>query len=211
MSLVGPTSELERRLGPTPRDVGALREGVGPYPAFVVPPRPEEVGAGHALAPCWTYPDDPLERGDLAVAVPILASNQLWQPGEGDGNATVLYTFDLNVWHRPERLQGWARHVEGWFRHHEGERPPVPRSPWHRLIRDMIHLGGPVRGHHRLPPELTEGRVVYLGSLPVRRDDLPDGHLSTPFLPILVARHTLEPAATLVPSGWWPARWFAMD
>ena len=141
------------------------------------------------------------QHGELALAVVMMANEVMWEPGDHDAPASVIYTFD-------PVLQSWPEHLETisgrMYQFHQASGEP-PRDPWHRLLLDRLHSGYERTMHQLVPPDIAEGFVCYESSCMLFRKHLPAGYLDRRFVPVLVLRRgpTPHPCA-VVPGSLWP-------
>lgn len=192
---------LQRRLGPSPRVVSAELAQ-----QLALPAPPAWLGDGDALSLIYDNHEAIVRHGALALASVVMANQSLWEPGDNDAPASVVYTFDPVLQGMPERLVAAGSAIYGY---HQSEAEP-PLDPWRRLLLDRLHSGLERTMHQRLPPEHTGGFVVYESSVMLCRDHLPDRVLSQRFLPVLVLREGQGPhPAFVVPAALWGERFSA--
>lgn len=191
--MIDALARLAHRLGAPPRPTtAALAE------AFHLPVLPGWLGEQDGLYHQVRLRDALMQRGELALGAFFMANTVLWEDGDTDAPAGVVYSFDPVLQRFPERLAAIGTAL---YRFHEyaGE-PPV--DPWRRLVLDQLHSGYERPLHERVPPELASGRVAYHTSLMVFREHLPTGRITGRWVPLLVLREGPCPAM-IVPSRLW--------
>jgi hypothetical protein len=196
MSGAGDLQEARERFGPAPRSF----------------PDPETAAYLAAPAPPWLT-DEPAKAfyhrilADRAVLVRegrivwsclVRHNKQLREPGDHDHPGKAVYGLDpeLNgTWHRVLEISDALRATEG----------TEPPDRAHEQVARVLTKGAGPTVRVPVPPALTGGaRHVYLTSVIVVRDHLPDGCLrGRNILPLLVAPDR-TPATMVLPSRYWP-------
>ncbi|MBX2798332.1 MAG: hypothetical protein KTR31_11700 [Myxococcales bacterium] len=192
------------------RELDALRR------VFTPPPRtlsPDVIAALELpkTRPEWIYGDrlsaiydryrEIVQHGELALGVIMMANRTLWEPGDNDAPASIVYTFDPVLQEWPERMEQ-IRHRLYEF---HGSTGTPERDPWRRLLLDRLNSGYERTMHQRIDPEITGGFVAYESAVMLFRRHLRGGVVSDRFLPMLVLRRGGAPhPAVVVPASLWP-------
>lgn len=163
------------------------------------PERPAWMTADDALGAIYRTVDTWLAEGEITWAHLFMANSALWEPGDDDLPAGVVYSFDPWFERHPERLKPIGRRIYGY---HESD--TAPARPWERLVRDSLHTGYERPLHMELPPSLSGGRVVAHSSTVIHRAHLPKGYITGSVLPMLVQRARAPHVCVPVPSAFWP-------
>lgn len=162
-----------------------------------LPDRPDWMSKEDGLNAIWEAEQELLEEGRLAHGFVFMANSTLFEPGEGDAPAGVVYTFDPLGARFPGLLEEIGSAVYELHEPSQEQRVAI-RSPWHRHLLDMHATGFERPFHLRLPPELSSGITAYTSSVMVFREHLSSGHLQEHQVQVLVGPNAPHPCL-LVP------------
>lgn len=136
-----------------------------------------------------------LTRGDVVFAHLIQANSLLFQPGDNDAPAAIVFSSDryyddhvdelLTLGHAMFDLKGKTH-----------DDPELERFA--KAITDEVSA----LFNFKLPEKITDGRKVYYSTIVVHRKHLPTKYLKTGWFPVLVQPETTE-ACMILPSKYW--------
>ena len=184
-------SELDRALGPAPRDPGDY-------------PRPTRLGWPKHEWPLMRAVDDfdgIVQRGVLAVGRLVMASTEAFEPSANDAPLTVIYTFDRTLWRQPSVCDDIADRLFDFYRKPDA----VPAHPSERHVYEQMRRDTERPIHERVPASLSDGFVVYWCRLMLFRAHVPGHALGSNYFPLLVDLDGPKPPlAVMVPHSYWP-------
>lgn len=136
-----------------------------------------------------------LSRGEVVFAHLIQANSLLFQPGDSDAPAAIVFSSDhyyddhvdelLIIGHAMFDLKGKTQ-----------DDPELKRFA--KAITDEVSALFNVK----LPEKLTNGRKVYYSTIIIHRKHLPVKYLKTRWFPVLIHPETTE-ACMILPSKYW--------
>lgn len=196
-----PIERIRAALGPAPRP---------PLDALERPPPPSWCDDADPLTLLWQRHDTLVRDGVVVWAHLFMANAVLFEPGDSDAPAGAVYSLDPIYDRHPEWLEPIGNRL---FTFHEGEDmaydddmlAAVPLAPEVVNLRHSLRSGYERSFGQPIPPELAGGRRVYSTTVMIHRAHLPEGHLTTMRVPLLVERRHHDPAALVVPGRYWPA------
>jgi hypothetical protein len=147
----------------------------GPLPV-VLGPVGADIVASERLASLYRAGAKPL------VGARVQANGDLYQPGKDNAPAMVVFSFDPGV--SPMKLQEVAEMIFE-LKSSDTQNPVLQAAAAGPRASDQFWF---YHRRYRIPPELTEGRVIYAGDIWVHRPFLPERYFSdrTPrLIPVL--------------------------
>lgn len=129
------------------------------------------------------------------VGARVQANHTLYSPGAKNAPAMAVFSFDPGV--SPLKLQEVAEMIHE-LKSSDTQNPVLLAAAAGPKASDQFWF---YHRRFRIPPELTEGRVVYCGDLWIHRPFLADGHFSprTPRLIPLLAQPGETGGVELIP------------
>lgn len=196
--------DIEGRIGKAPRALDARTR------ADFVRPVGDGLPKTDQLQELRTTTEILLEHGEVTLARIYMANTGIFEPGDEDLPAGLVFGFDRQFVARPELLEMIGHHL---FDFCESQEPPLPVAPWLRRTFDGIYSGYERPFFERVPPILTRGRVAYHSTVMIYRNHLgPKRTLSSMTVPILACRDPeLCPHQLLIPVSYWPPRLISLD
>lgn len=137
-----------------------------------------------------------LKTGRVVWAATVQANSLLFDSGDEDCPAAVLYSLDPRVDAQPELLQEAASRLFS-FKGRKALDPELQTFADKLADEMVIDLKLPV------PPSLTSGLRCYYTCIMVHRGHLPDGKLSQGYYPLLAGAEGTD-ACMILPSKYWP-------
>lgn len=184
-----PPDVLGRDYTPFEHDGSVLRVDCrGPLPDVLGPVGAATV-ASERLAALYRAGAKPL------VGARVQANGELYRPGARNSPAMAAFSFDPGV--SPLMLQEVAQMVHE-LKSSDTKNPVLLAAAAGPRASDQFWF---YHRRFRIPPELTEGRVIYVGDLWVHRPYLADGYFSdrTPRLIPLLAQPGETGGVELIP------------
>lgn len=181
--------QIRARIGPPPRRLGWFQ-----WWRLQVKP-PNWMTAADDLMEIFLRQKKLLKEGEVYWSHIVQANRQLFEAGDVDCPAMVIFTADNHFDNRIGELQALARRLFEL-------KSTTPDDSKERRLAEMITdemergLGAVV------PKSLTGDRRVRSTTIMVFRKHLPGGILRNGLLPILV--HPDTPAVMIVPQEFWP-------
>jgi hypothetical protein len=120
-----------------------------------------------------------LDEGRRTIAYFVMANSILYEPGEDDSYALVVFTFDESIDDLDAELERWAAET-GRFRRRDA------RNSTEARIAEIIADQGVFDGHLRLPKSITGSIKGYMTCVKVIRELLPRGKITVPYVFIRV-------------------------
>ena len=193
-------SYISEKFGPAPRSLESddLARLMRPMPNFELP-------STDALTCLWNDQLKLQTQGEIAAARLFLVSESFFYEGEADGPACALYTFDEYLWRQPSLLDDICTNLHRYCEESEDSGPPL--GAWGGRAYYEVSDGARRPFGFQLPPSLSRGHVVYLTTIVIHREHLPNPWLSDLLLPLLATRDPkVTPATLLIPSYFWSPR-----
>jgi hypothetical protein len=175
--------------------------------AFHLPPRPGPFERLYLRVrpPRWCRKDDLLavfqdrgkllSEGNIVPAVLVQANARLFERGDDDAPANILYTTDGDAEHPVARMLEVARRIFS-LKNTKPEDPDEARFA--RMV--SYELGRDFRV--TVPDQLSGGLDLTYTTIMVHRRHLPEGRLAVPYFPLLI--HPESRAAMILPARYWP-------
>ena len=193
--------DIRRILGPPPRsqDTDVARGLSRPSP-------PAWMTSEDEISRLFTEHDRLVEHGDVAVGTIYMANVSIFEPGDNDAPAGLVYSFDQYLQRQPEILSDIGSRL---YSYHAGEQEPpkgpLPTNAWFRSTLDAVVHGMQRPFGRLLPPLLSDDHVVYFGTTMIHRDHIPNRRWSRRPFPVLAARDPAVAATPMiVPERFWP-------
>lgn len=171
------------------------------------PPRPGLLERLYlrATPPRWCRADDLmtvyrdreklLRGGSVVLAVLVQANVILFEHGDDDAPAGVIYTADRDAEQPVARMLGVAQRL---FSLKNTEPADADEARFARLVSNELGRSFRVT----VPDSLSGGLDLTYTTIMVHRKHLPDGRLVAPYFPLLT--HAESRAAMILPARYWP-------
>ena len=196
-----PFMTLWKRLGRPPREID-------PEAAKILArPEPGKAYKGDELLRLWDDHDTLLRHGDIAAGQLFTFNEYLTIEGTDDLPCGLLHSFDPLMYINPNILTRIAKTLYQRIEvimEKKARTDPFPFGPWFQQTLAMGKEKYFRTFSFLVPPELTNGHVVYMSTPVVHRQHLAEGILTHTQWPVLAARDPrVTPTTMLVPEALW--------
>lgn len=141
-------------------------------------------------------------HGRVVWGAIVQANAMLFQPGPDDLPGAIVYSEDPHFEDAPQELQAIADRISGLYQGND-DAPKPPMVPGLESVLAALASGDGSVQHVRLPGDITGGRAVFATYIFVPRRYLPERHLASNVLPVIVAPERTV-AVTPLPQQFWP-------
>jgi hypothetical protein len=135
-------------------------------------------------------------EGTVVWAAVVQANSDLFKPGTKPLPANVVWSADAQFDEDPAALVEIGREV---FKLKHTEPDDKQLREVAKVVTDELNY----IVNYKLPQKLTSGRKVYLTTIVIARNTLPNGMLEGRYFPAVVAERAPRKVAVL-PWTWWP-------